>query len=168
MREDRNYEEILRQAGCDSRVIAHCRAVRDLSCAYAKAGRADLRLVEAGAYLHDVGRGVTHSVHHAQEGAAWCRRKDFPPEVCRIVERHIGAGITADECSLLGLFPRDCVPATLEEKIVANADNLTAGTSTVSIEDHLGHVFWLPVRTRRRIYRLWLEMEQVRRSAVRS
>ena len=75
--------------------------------------------------LHDIGRGVSHGISHAQAGAAWLYR-GFSA-VARIVERHIGAGLSADECTLLRLVPRDCVPATLEEKIVTNADNLVAG-----------------------------------------
>ena len=41
-----------------------------------------------------------------------------------IIERHLGAGIPLEEAAMLGLPPKDYMPITLEEKIVAHADNL--------------------------------------------
>jgi uncharacterized protein len=79
-----------------------------------------------------------------------------------IIERHIGAGMTADECSLEGLLPRDCMPVTVEEKIVANADNLMGGEHPGTIEGTLGASLHLKGRIRRRICRLYLEMECLR------
>ena len=123
---------------------------------------ADHDLVLAGSMLHDIGRSVTHSIGHAQAGAALCRTLGLPEPVARIVECHTGAGLTADECSLLGLVPIDCVPGTIEEKIVANADNLVGGHHEISIERNLSDAFALPGKSRRRMYRLWLEMQQFR------
>lgn len=155
---------LLRKAGCTPAVIAHCRAVHRTACEYAREiDTADRALVEAGALLHDVGRGATHSIHHAQEGAAWLRQEGIPEPVVRIVECHIGAGLTADECSLLGLLPVDSIPVTLEEKIVANADNLTGGSGRSSIWEEIARAYYLPPRIRRRFLRLWLELEQMRR-----
>ena len=126
---------MLHDAGCSTKVIAHCRAVRDCACEYAQQHpSADFFLVQTGAMLHDIGRGSTHSIAHAQQGADFLRTKGFSEEVARIVECHTGAGLTADECSLLGLIPRDCVPSTTEEKIVCHADNLLAGARRMSIE----------------------------------
>jgi uncharacterized protein len=70
--------------------------------------------------------------------------------------------MTADECTLLGLLPIDCMPETLEEKIVTNADNLAGGKHRISIEQDLTDAFALSRKTRKRIYRLWLEMELFR------
>ena len=148
---------LLRRAGCTEGVIAHCRAVRDLALAYASDP-----LVEAGALLHDIGRGVTHDLHHAEAGGAICRSFGLDKAIVAIVERHIGAGLTADECSLLGLVPRDCMPRTLEEKIVAHADNLVKGTRIITMEERLGDAIALPVRQRKRICRLGLEVELFR------
>ncbi len=113
--------------------------------------------------LHDIGRSKTHGIGHAQSGAEICRKLGLPEEVARIVECHTGAGLTADECSLLGLLPVDCIPQTLEEKIVTNADNLVGGRHEISIERDLMEAFALKRNVRRRIYRLWLEMELYRR-----
>ena len=94
-------------------------------------------LVRAGAMLHDIGRGVTHGIDHAQRGAALAGSLGLDERIVSIIERHIGAGLTADECSLARLIPRDCLPVTIEEKIVANADNLVHGKQAGTIEGTL-------------------------------
>jgi uncharacterized protein len=77
------------------------------------------------------------------------------------VECHTGAGLTPDECTLLGLAPRDCMPRTPEEKIVTHADNLIAGHRRVTIEESLASAIHLPLKARRRMYRLSCEVEQL-------
>ncbi|MCX6688580.1 MAG: HDIG domain-containing protein [Methanoregula sp.] len=151
---------ILRDAGCNAKVIAHCRAVCD--CALEYAGRnplVDRSLVMTGALLHDIGRGTTHGIDHGQVGADLLRAKNFPEEVARIVECHVGAGMTADECTLLGLSPRDCMPSTTEEKIVMHADNRIAGVVRVSIDESIASAIHLPKKIRKRMYRLSNEVE---------
>jgi uncharacterized protein len=163
-KDDPYYDALLKGAGCSRRVIAHCHAVRDLSLASAGDGGAiDRDLLNAGALLHDIGRGITHSLHHAQAGAEYCRNAGLPPGVARIVECHTGAGLTSEECTLLGLLPIDCMPKTGEEKLVANADNLLRGDREVSIYGRLESALRLDRKIRYRIYRLWLFGEQVRR-----
>jgi len=44
-----------------------------------------------------------------------------------IIERHVGAGITASEAVRLGLPEKDYLPLTREERIVSYADNLISG-----------------------------------------
>ncbi|MFO7903160.1 MAG: HDIG domain-containing protein, partial [Pirellulaceae bacterium] len=46
------------------KVINHCKAVRDVAVRIAEKADADIKLVEAGALLHDIGRGKTHSMNH--------------------------------------------------------------------------------------------------------
>ena len=163
--EDAWFDEVLRTAGCTRKVIAHCHRVRDLALSYCDhAGIADRKLVNAGALLHDIGRGKTHSLFHAQAGAALCRSLGLPEPVARIVERHTGAGLTADECTLLRILPIDCIPASMEEKIVANADNLIRGGREISLIGQLDSHPYLDRKTRSRIYRLWLVTEQFRRT----
>lgn len=154
------FEGLLAREGCSPKVIAHCRMVNAIAMEYVREGSpADPELVLAGSMLHDIGRSQIHSIGHAQAGAAICRGLGQPEKVARIVECHTGAGLTADECTLLGLLPIDCMPETLEEKIVTNADNLAGGKHRISIEQDLMDAFALPRKTRKRIYRLWLEME---------
>jgi uncharacterized protein len=156
----KTYEKLLQDAGCSIKVIAHCRAVTECALDYAKGNPdTDFSKVEEGAMLHDIGRGSTHAIDHAQRGADLLRAQGFPEDVARMVECHTGAGLTADECTLLGLLPRDCVPTTTEEKIVTHADNLTAGHRRTTIEDTIGSAFQLPRKARKRMYRLALEVE---------
>jgi uncharacterized protein len=155
----KQYEMMLRDAGCSEKVIAHCRAVEECACEYARHNSSvDLSLVQAGALLHDIGRGSTHTIAHAQQGADLLRSKGFSEKIARIVECHTGAGLTADECSMLGLLPRDCIPLTMEEKIVCHADNLLAGTRRMSIEQSLSSAIHLPLKARVRMYRLATEV----------
>jgi uncharacterized protein len=158
----RDPERLLRSSGCPEHVIRHSRAVRDCALEFCKSPEVDTELVAEGAMLHDIGRSETHGIGHAQVGAAICRSLGCPEEIARIVERHIGAGLTADECALLRLIPRDCVPVSLEEKIVANADNLVRGDEVASIYDLMIRAAHLPRRARTRIFRLFLEMELFR------
>jgi uncharacterized protein len=155
------FEGLLTREGCSPKVIAHCRTVNAIAMEYVQ-GMADPDLVLAGSMLHDIGRSRTHSIGHAQAGGELCRTLGQPEAVARIVECHTGAGLTADECSLLGLLPVDCMPVTLEEKIVTNADNLAGGKRRISIEQDLMDAFALPRKVRKRMYRLWLEMEMFR------
>jgi uncharacterized protein len=153
-------EDLLRKAGCSTKVIAHCRAVRDCACGYA-ARNPDIvfQLVEQGAMLHDIGRSRIHDIRHAQCGADLIRSMDLGEELARIVECHTGAGLTADECTLLGLAPRDCMPRSTEEKIVTHADNLIEGRKRVNMEETLITAIHLPRRIRKRMYRLAGEVE---------
>ena len=154
------YETVLQEAGCRPKVIAHSRAVTACALEYAAGNPAiDFNLVLAGAMLHDIGRSRTHSIHHAQVGADLLRNMGYPEEIARIVECHTGAGLTADECTLLGLAPRDCMPRTTEEKIVTHADNLIAGHRRVSIEDSIGSAIHLPQKARKRMYQLACDVE---------
>lgn len=151
---------LLKKAGCSDRVIGHCEAVCARALDFSKTcDLADSTLVETGALLHDIGRSSTHSIGHAQRGADILRKKKFPDEVVRIVECHTGAGLTADECTLLGLSPRDCMPETIEQKIVTNADNLIAGVRLTTIEEELADAIRLPRKTRKRMYRLACEVD---------
>ncbi|MGB9176225.1 MAG: HDIG domain-containing metalloprotein [Methanoregula sp.] len=162
MPEEKNKtsEDLLLHAGCSKKVIAHCRAVRDCACGYAAHNPGvNYYLVEQGAMLHDIGRSRTHDIRHAQCGADLLRHLGFGEDLARIVECHTGAGLTADECTLLGLSPRDCMPGTTEEKIVTHADNLIAGKKRVTIHESIGSAIYLPRKARKRMERLAAEVE---------
>lgn len=153
-------EDLLLDAGCGKNVLAHCRAVRDCACGYAaRHPGINGRLVEEGALLHDIGRSRTHDIRHAQCGADLLRSLGLGEDLARIVECHTGAGLTADECTLLGLFPRTCMPRTTEEKIVTHADNLIAGKRLVTIHESIADAIHLPRKVRKRMERLACEVE---------
>ena len=61
--------ELLKNSGCSNAVINHCKSVRDFAVKIAKKANADVRLVEVGALLHDIGRSKTHGIKHGIEGA---------------------------------------------------------------------------------------------------
>jgi uncharacterized protein len=159
---DKNPEDLLREAGCSEKIILHCGAVRDIALEYA--GRNTLvsaRLVNDGALLHDIGRGKSHTILHAQQGADHLRQIGISEEVARIVECHTGGGLTADECTVLRLSPRHCIPQTTEEKIVCHADNLVEGKRRVNMEASLASAIHLKRRVRERMYHLAQEVEML-------
>ncbi|MDD1678365.1 MAG: HDIG domain-containing protein [Methanomicrobiales archaeon] len=154
-------EDLLRLAGCDEGVILHCRYVRQSAQRYITP-LSDTFLVEEGAMLHDIGRARTHAIDHGQAGAEIARNLGICEAVARIIECHIGAGLTADECTLLRLLPRDCMPRTLEEKTVAHADNMVQGNRICILPTAVLSAPYLPRRIRRRMYHLAMEMEECR------
>ena len=93
--------ELLKLSGCSNAVINHCEAVRDLAVEIAKRANADVKLVEAGALLHDIGRSKVHGIKHGVEGAEIAKRLNLPVSIVNIIERHLGAGIPKDEAEKL-------------------------------------------------------------------
>lgn len=132
--------EILRRSGCSPEVIRHCEAVSNLAVEIARKCKrngvdVDVELVKIGALLHDIGRSKTHSVDHPIVGSKMARSYGLPEKIIRIIERHIGGGLTAEEAEELG-WPRESyLPETIEEKIVTYADKLIEGDRTVPIEE---------------------------------
>ncbi|ACX71906.1 metal dependent phosphohydrolase [Methanocaldococcus vulcanius M7] len=125
---------------CSPDVVEHCLAVSryayELSLAIKNRGYdVDVELVKLGGLLHDIGRSKTHGIEHGVVGAEILRTLGFDEKLALIAERHIGAGITKEEAIELGLPPKDYLPVSLEEKIVAHADNLIFGTKRVEIDD---------------------------------
>lgn len=127
--------ELLRRENTPENVIDHCKAVcRKAMEIAANFDDADKDLIRKGALLHDIGRSKTHGITHAVEGVEIARKYGYPSDVLNIIERHIGAGITEEESEYLGLPKRSYVPQSLEEKIVAHADNLVSGSKEVDID----------------------------------
>ena len=125
--------------GTPSHVIEHCINVTKIALRVGsqlifRGHDVDMRLVEAGALLHDIGRSRTHDVDHAIVGAEIAREMGLPEELVGIIEVHIGAGIPADEAIELGLPERHFFAETLEEKVVAYADKLIMGRREVPFE----------------------------------
>jgi uncharacterized protein len=130
-------EKVLIEAGCSPGVIAHCKAVSRTAVSLAgqvKRVSIDGELVRLGGLFHDIGRARSHDIHHALAGVTIGRDLGFSEPLLAIIERHIGAGITAAEAERLGLPKKDYLPLTPEEKIVSYADNLTKGSEPMLFE----------------------------------
>jgi len=129
---DKQCISLLWKAGCKKRVVVHCATVRAVAEEMAKGiKQADMKLVIAGALLHDIGRSETHTIMHACIGAQILEGYGVPADICEIVRKHTGAGLDADEAVELGLPPGDYMPKTIEEKIVAQADNMVSDNRVV-------------------------------------
>jgi uncharacterized protein len=118
-----------RKHGSNGRTVEHCKTVASVARLLAEELRrhgrdVDLDAVVAGALLHDIGRTRTQTVKHGLEGASLIEREGADAKVVEIVRRHVGAGISAEEASQLGLPELDFVPRTLEQRIVCFADKM--------------------------------------------
>lgn len=142
---ERDALQLLKDANCASHVIRHCRAVATIATRLAheiskQGNNVNIDLVTVGALLHDIGRGVTHQINHGIVGVAIAESFELSPELIRIIERHIGSGITSDEAHRLKLPVKDYLPQSLEEKIVAYADKLVEGVHEVGYDEAF-HMF---------------------------
>jgi len=118
-------------------VIKHCEAVSNYAVSLARKIRdrghkVDVEFIEVAALLHDVGRSKTHGIDHGLAGA---KILSDHPGFARVCERHIGAGLTKEEAEELGLPKKDFLPETIEEKIIAHADNMVRGSEAVSLKE---------------------------------
>jgi len=94
----------------------------------------DSDFVEIGAILHDIGRSKSHGIDHGIKGSEILRNSEFS-EFARVCETHLCAGIDRKEAASIGLPAKDYIPETLEEKVIAHADNLTAHKDHVPISE---------------------------------
>ena len=134
--------DLLKKVGCSENVVQHCKNVSKLAVEMAKRFQkkgveVDIRLVEIGGLLHDIGRSKTHSVGYAYIGSRIARSLNLPESVVRIVERHIGSGIPSEEAVKLGLPNKNFIPETLEEKIVSYSDMLSDMNRKMYFEEAL-------------------------------
>ncbi len=142
-------EAILVALGVPAGVREHCHAVARWAGALARAAGADDRLVDSAALLHDVGRARTQGWDHGTEGANLLRELGVSEGVCRIVECHMGSGLTPEEASARGLPPTDLLPRTPEAKIVVIADRMIRGTTRVTMAEALEKVRSMGLPTER-------------------
>lgn len=124
--------EYLEEAGCKRRVIIHCCTVNAVAQEIvSRISGANVELVTAGALLHDIGRSVDHSIMHAYIGSQIAEAYGLPKELVDIIRKHTGAGLDAEDVEEMGLPPADYMPRTIEEKIVAHADNMVSDNRVV-------------------------------------
>jgi uncharacterized protein len=140
-----NAVKLLSETGCEPDVIEHCMAVSSLSVKIARklvaSGKlVDVGLVEIGAILHDLGRARTHGIDHAAVGAKITEELGLDTLIVRIIKCHIGAGLSREDARSFGLPDDDYIPRSIEEKIVAHADNLMRGTERISLEEYISRM----------------------------
>ena len=123
---------ILRDAGCKKRVIIHCCTVRTVAEEMIRKIDCNRDLVIAGALLHDLGRAKDHSILHAMIGAEMAEDLGLPKEIVEIIRRHTGAGLDQQDIDEMGLPQGDYIQRTIEQKIVAHADNMVSDNAVVS------------------------------------
>lgn len=119
-------------------VYEHCKIVDELARQLIAQHHLSLdkKLVHVAALLHDIGyyplldengyepEGV--GIKHGIVGAEMLRTEGIDEVICRIAERHTGVGLTREGILKfkLPLPPRDFVPETAEEWLIAYADKL--------------------------------------------
>ena len=111
---------LLRAAGADDKLIAHCfavaeQAVRLCAAANEKGAGLDADLVRRAALLHDLAKG---NPRHAELGAVWLRELGYPEEAA-LVRQHN----EPDE------------PGLTEAALLFLADKTVRGTERVAIEE---------------------------------
>jgi uncharacterized protein len=140
MQEIPNFNEYLTflTERCEKNVVLHSIAVADYVYEFGikllnKKYDFDLDTAVLGAILHDIGRSKSHNIDHGIIGSEILLKNNFNEKYAKIAERHIGAGISRKEAEDLNLPKKDYIPKTLEEKVIANADNLVSGHIRVDI-----------------------------------
>uniref|UniRef100_A9A8Q4 Metal dependent phosphohydrolase n=1 Tax=Methanococcus maripaludis (strain C6 / ATCC BAA-1332) TaxID=444158 RepID=A9A8Q4_METM6 len=124
---------------CEKNVVLHSIAVADYVYEFGiklinKGYDFDMKTAVLGAILHDIGRSKSHGIDHGIIGSEILLKNNFDEKYANIAERHIGAGISKNEAEDLNLPKKDYIPKTLEEKVIANADNLISGYLRVGID----------------------------------
>lgn len=138
--------ELLRKAGCSEKVIRHCIAVAELALKIYNNRNEDEKdniskeLILTGALLHDIGRAYSHGIDHGFIGGEVARNLGLDEKVVHIIQRHVGAGITKKEAKKIGFPEMDFMPETMEEKIVAHADNLIDSGRRIGMEEAIKEV----------------------------
>ena len=127
------WVELFIEPGCKRTVIIHCCTVEAVAKEMSsRIAGVDRDLVLAGSLLHDIGRSVDHSILHAYIGSQIVKGHGLSPALVDIVRKHTGAGLDDEDVAEMGLPQADYMPRTLEEKIVAHADNLVSDNKVVT------------------------------------
>jgi len=120
-------------------VLKHSKKVQEIALRFAKKKKCDIEFITGASLLHDIGRFRCHRKNverHGIEGANILRKEGLE-DYARVCERHLGAGISKKEVIEQGLnLPhKDFIPLTIEEKIIAGADNLVFNDREGTIEE---------------------------------
>ena len=131
---------LLHKVGLNENIINHSIAVANKALEIAQKLNTnritlDIRLIEIGALLHDIGRSRIHGWKHSIIGGNIIRENGISEKVARIAETHILGGLSKKDAQILGIPVGRYIPETIEEKIVCYADKLTKGKNYISVEE---------------------------------
>tara|TARA_Y100000310_G_scaffold329780_1_gene400258 strand:+ start:3646 stop:4194 length:549 start_codon:yes stop_codon:yes gene_type:complete len=127
-------------------ILQHGKAVQQVAVIIAqdikrRRHKVDLQLVKMGCLLHDMGHFWYPPKHpdvirHGLKAAQILKKEGFP-KLAKIAERHIGVGISKQDIikGKLNLPKRDMLPKTIEEKIIAYADNMIHGDRISTVRE---------------------------------
>ncbi len=175
---EKQAENLLKKHAPDSRVfqiiLQHGKAVQKAALSIARAikkrgHKVDLELVKTSSLLHDIGRfscppGTKDSVRHGIVGGKILRKEGLIRHA-KIVENHLGAGISKQEIIKLKLpLPKkDFLPKTIEEKIIAYVDNIIVGDKPGTVSEIVERFKKeLPATALKRLVKLHNEIEKLR------
>ncbi|MCL4412259.1 MAG: HDIG domain-containing protein [Candidatus Thermoplasmatota archaeon] len=127
--------DLLRKYGADENLIAHSVMCAKVAGKMSEGCEVDLRLLEAGALLHDIGKTVTMGIAHGAEGYSILRKEGYDERIARFCSTHVGAGLLKKTARHFHLPDMDYIPRTTEEKIVCHSDTLLKGTRVTRVEE---------------------------------
>jgi uncharacterized protein len=141
-------EEIILKAVWEHSLIVRDMALELVENLEKRNIKIDKKLVEIGALVHDIGcyrcyefygRNDGPYIQHGVKGYEILKREGFSEEIARMAMIHLGIGLVKENiiASKLPLEHKDCIPITLEEELVAYADNFhsKSGPKFDSFED---------------------------------
>lgn len=118
-------------------VLAHSISVQKVALKICRKVRCDVQFVKTACLLHDIGRfQCLNAIKHGIVGAKILKEEGLPKHAL-VAERHLGAGISKQDIKeqKLKLPLKDYVPKTVEEKIIAHADNLIFNTRVGTLKE---------------------------------
>ncbi len=136
--------EILQKVGLPDHIIDHVEQVARQATHFTRKIRkirVNEQIVQIGALFHDIGRSRVHGFLHGVEGGKILREMGLPEELSRIAERHILGGFSKEEAIELKLPPQQCLPETIEEKIVSLADKMVNGSQSATVNKRFDRWF---------------------------
>jgi uncharacterized protein (TIGR00295 family) len=148
--------ELHAKYGSDERIVKHGETVAEVARILIeklmeKNVVIDEKITIAAALLHDIGRTKIQTVHHGYIGARILESEGVDMRIAEIIRKHVGAGISKEEASILGLPGGNYMPKTLEEKIVCFSDKMVDGSNVRPFSEEVKRF----ERKRHDVKRLW-------------
>jgi uncharacterized protein len=163
--------DLLKQVKLPEKIINHLKKVSEKGLEIAnkiKKVHVNIKLVEIGGLLHDIGRSISHEFDHGLIGGKIIREYGFSEELARICETHLLGGLDKKDAQKVGLPVRNYLPETVEEKIICLADKHMKGAKEVTIEERFDKWFErygktsLLIKSKKRVKKIQREIENLK------